>query len=55
MVKRIGRYLKKHRRLQYEFEEQNGERGPELTVGQRLGRIPHSPQEPRRRHDPHLR
>ena len=32
MLKRIGRYLKKHQRVQYEFEEQNGERGPELIV-----------------------
>ncbi len=32
MLKRICRYLKKHQRVQYVFEEQDGERGPELTV-----------------------
>ena len=33
MLKRIGRRFKKHQRVQqHEFEEQNGERGPELIV-----------------------
>ncbi len=32
MLKRTGRYLKHRQRVQYELEEQNGERGTELIV-----------------------